>query len=60
MNRWNKISENIILKLSFYLQLIVSIYIILIRPKNIFTIETILILNFAFFYIYLHYLNYLK
>ena len=65
--------KNFILELSLILQIIIALYILLstniqmcfiseeVRKNlNIFLPETLLIINFGFFYLYLHYLEFIK
>ena len=66
-------TRNYILEISIIIQLIILIYIIIIidvkkiftceeyrKKLNIFLPETLLIINFGFFYLYLHYLEFIK
>lgn len=48
---------DIILMLSFFLELLLLFIIIITIDENIFYGEVIYILNFAFYYLYLHFLN---
>jgi len=48
--------NNIILITSFAIQIVLALFMMIFIFNNIFYIETGLLVNFAFFYIYLHFL----
>jgi hypothetical protein len=59
MGRHCYLANNNILLLSFFLEILILLYIIIQINDNIFYIEIFYILNFAFFYIYLHFSQYI-